>query len=365
MIKIQRSFNSPIIDEKIQGKSWLVQMEIKDYLSMVSLEQNPFQRSLLSFKFYRKLINDILEDTIIPPISVVYPESDVDLNKGFDESKKFIILDGLQRTNCLLECKRLIEKKESNGKIRTLEKFNKKLLYVEIWESIDLKSILYKMVVLNTGQKKMDYSHQLDILNLSLYKKLLDEKVKAITKKEADKTRRDKDVFLLATICEGLVSFINKSPISGKKNAAEFLFERLNIDSEETHELDVIFDEKTYEYLIWVVKDFNGLLLNEYGTDRNPLLRYDAFFVSFMASLGYCFQKNPDNLEKKMKILESHFGKNKDALKLKIFKQYYKSFKTGIGEKRRKFIFETFKDFFLQSEYADQIEWGTTYDRFF
>lgn len=181
IVKVEEYFDTPLYDNKIKGVSWLVKMTIGRYLEMVGMTANPYQRTLQSLSFYRKLIEDLLDDTTMPPISVVYPERNINFKIGLQSDKKFIILDGLQRTNCILACLQIIESEKSKGKIQTVEDFKSKLVYVEIWEKLDLQNILYKMVVLNTGQKKMDYGHQLDILSDSLKIMLSEAEILFIT----------------------------------------------------------------------------------------------------------------------------------------------------------------------------------------
>ncbi|MDA1602059.1 hypothetical protein PDL10_16885 [Bacillus cereus] len=362
LIKVDLNFTEPLIDEKINGKSWLVKMTVGDYLRMSSTESNKYQRNLQNLSFYNKLIKDLLDDTVMPPISVVYPQKDIDFEKGLDPQKKFIILDGLQRTNSILECLEIIEKGNSNGKFKDITDFKEKKIYVEIWEKLDLKYILYKMVVLNTGQKKMDYEHQLDILSESVEEILKANNINYITKKqEVDQGKSEN--FKLSTITTGLVSFIIGKPSPGKKNAAEFLFERFNISidgKEDENVLSVINDDTTYRYISWVLKDFDELLTEKYGKD-NPLRKYEVFLISLFGSLGAAYTKNPERLERKIELLTEMFKIEKDPLRLEVFNSIYTSFKTGIGQKRRRFIYETFK-LFLTLESSDRLEWEEIYD---
>jgi len=367
-MKVNAFFPSPLEDKKIGGKSWMTRMTIENYLKLVNLEENPFQRNILSVKLYSKLIDDLLNDTVIPPISIVYPELNLNLNSDLNTDKKCTILDGLQRTNSLLQCISKIKNGKSEGTIKSLEKFYGKEIYVEIWEKLELKNILYKMVVLNTGQKKMDYSHQLEILNENIHEKLVSFGLTISTTKE--KTNRSN--FQLPDIVEGLVSYINKFPISGKKNAAEFLFERFEIGLESKTDIDsnnnnktlsVISDDQTYFYLEWVLKSFDNLLQKKYPMN-NPLRQYNAFLVGLFAALGYSNSKNPENLTAKIQILEKKFEDDSDPLQLSIFEGYYKLYKTGIGERRRKFVFEAFRNFFTTPEQIDSLEWDETYERF-
>ena len=358
-------FKDPLIDSKVNGKSWLIKLKIGDYLQMTDLDGNIYQRSIMNVSFYAKLRSDLLSDSTIPPISVVYPEIGINLENGLDTDKKFQILDGLQRTNCLLVCIDDIKSGKVDSKFKTVEDFQNKVIYVELWEKLDLPSILYKMVILNTGQKKMDYAHQLDILNKSLIERLKSEAIEVTTKRDSETNGKDKNKFQLSIIAEGLVSFINRSPILGKKNAAEFLFQRLNIDStEENSEVKLIDDVKTYGYLIWVLRDLNLLCKNSYN-DENPLLKYDPFIPALMASLGYTYEKNPDFLDKKIKVLQTAFASELDPLNLERFKFYYAKFTTSIGDRRRRFIFETLRDFFNSPEHINRPEWQNTYERLY
>ncbi|YCI76079.1 hypothetical protein M1D47_21150 [Bacillus sp. R1-10] len=358
-IQVDLNFSEPLIDSKINGKSWMAKIRIGDYLEITSMESNRYQRNIQNVKFYKKLIQDLLDDTVIPPISVVYPEKDVDFDEGLSSDKKFIILDGLQRTNSILQCLSILEKGESQYKIQTVDEFKNKKIYIEIWEKLDLKYILYKMVVLNTGQKKMDYEHQLDILSESIEEVLQVNDIRYLTKKQEAEVGKDARVYKLSDITTGLVSFLIGKPSPGKKNAAEYLFERFNISiegEEEGNVLSLINDDESYKYLVWVLKDFDEMLSHKYGEDRNPLRKYEVFLISLFGSLGAAYQKNPKRLEMKLEQLKELFETEEDPLRMKIFDSIYSSFKTGIGQKRRRFIYETFKLYFSFIN-SEKMEW--------
>lgn len=88
----------------------------------------------------------------------------------------FLILDGLQRTYCFKIAVDILANKESSkyydslkDSIRDFEPiFETKddflenyEIGIEIWTNMDLPKTLYKMVVLNTGQKKMSLQYQI------------------------------------------------------------------------------------------------------------------------------------------------------------------------------------------------------------
>lgn len=351
----------PLVDRKINGKSWIVKMTIEDYLKITSTTTNNYQRNIQNLSFYKKLIKDLLDDTVMPPISVVYP-SVIDFNTGLNINHKFIILDGLQRTNSIQECIKLLENGESKGKIQTIEEFKKKKIYVEIWEDLDTKYILYKMVVLNTGQKKMDYEHQLDILSESLEQILIQNGIQFITRKDELENRNSENFYRLSSITAALVSFLSGKPTPGKKNAAEYLFDQFNLSIDENDEdaLSLISDDTTYSKLIWVLKDLKEMIDDKYDADRNPLKKYDVFISSLLGAMGYAHSRNPEKFEYKFSQFIALFEKD-DPLRLNIFEKSYNSFKTGIGQKRRRFIYETFKRFFIM-ESSVRLEWEEVLD---
>jgi hypothetical protein len=371
-IKITNYIQSPLFDKKVNAKSWMTTMRIADYLAMAQLKDNPYQRELQNLSFYKKLIIDLLNDGVMPPISVVYNGS---INDNFELNKKnkFKIVDGLQRTNCLIAILSKFDllSDTNSSTIKTAEEFLNKEIYVEIWEDIDLKSILYKMVVLNTGQKKMDYSHQLDILSESLEDILKQHNIEYLTTIAKNQHIDRKEKFLLSDITTSLVSYINRAPISGKKNAAEFLFNKLNIEDNIEKDMQLIDDDETYKHLVWILKIFSDKLDIKYTKVANPLKKYDVFLVSFMAALGHVTQKAKYNedirntLNEKMKFLENEI-ENSDILKMDEYIKYASTFTSGIGDKRKKLIYETFIDFFLMTTArASYLEWGNVYGRYF
>ncbi len=371
-IKITNYIKSPLLDKKVNANSWMTTMKISDYLDMAQLKGNPYQRELQNLSFYKKLIMDLLNDGVMPPISVVY-NNQIDKKFELDKNNKFKIIDGLQRTNCLLA---ILDKfdllsGQNNSVIKNPQEFLDKEIYVEIWENIDLKSILYKMVVLNTGQKKMDYSHQLDILSESLETILKQHNIEYLTMLEKNNDRNKKEKFLLSDITTSLVSYINRAPISGKKNAAEFLFNKLNIEDDIEKDMQLIDNDETYSHIIWVLKDFSDQLDIKYTKTNNPLKKYDVFLVSLMAALGHVSQKAQFNkdiyitLNEKINFLQNDILDN-DILRIEEYLKYSSTFTSGIGEKKKKLIYEVFMDFFLTTTIrASSLEWGNVYARYF
>lgn len=121
-----------------------------------------------------RMVSDIIEGAVLPPIvigvivddnsyeeikKVVDDRSFEILNKNIDKSSLSII-DGMQRTTAFLEAVK--QKKEvTNKKIR-----------IEYWFSKSMNSLIYRMLVLNTGQVPWDIKRQLDTIYDSIIQDL-------------------------------------------------------------------------------------------------------------------------------------------------------------------------------------------------
>ncbi|HAH0825304.1 TPA: hypothetical protein HHG21_004819, partial [Escherichia coli] len=82
-----------------------------------------------------------------------------DLNKTIDKSSLSII-DGMQRTTAFLEA------------VKQSEEVKNKTIRIEYWFSKSMNSLIYRMLVLNTGQVPWDIKRQLDTIYDSIIKEL-------------------------------------------------------------------------------------------------------------------------------------------------------------------------------------------------
>ncbi|ATF26669.1 hypothetical protein [Brochothrix thermosphacta] len=143
-----------------------------------------FQRNTLKKEYYERLKKDINDGCIMPSITIAFDDQ-----KIFDEFEtenaqelietnieKAFILDGIQRINTLHEAY-----VESEGKLDLSIP-----LYASIIISDSMNKLLYRMIVLNNGQKPMSTRHQIEILvgkTLSQFGTELDQIV--VTEKDA------------------------------------------------------------------------------------------------------------------------------------------------------------------------------------
>ena len=160
-------------DQRVNCISGLVEMKLVDYLTLVEASYKDDggiegQRAPLKTKtavtIRNRLVSDIKGGAIVPPlvIGVLLPIDDyrkveevgtaqelMDLLKKAG-SNRLSVIDGMQRTTAMLEA---IRSEESSGQ-RTIR--------VEFWIADKVNSLIYRMLVLNTGQVPWEIGRHLE-----------------------------------------------------------------------------------------------------------------------------------------------------------------------------------------------------------
>lgn len=179
-------------DYKIEAQNVLATVTVEDYLEIAESikDNNDLQRRKVANNstVYALLKDDIESGCIIPAIVLAIDLNDVPQeNKKLDReeiksivrnnAKRLKLLDGLQRTNIMLDLKADLSDDE-NKTPEEIEENQKKLkffiereLRLEIYISINRFGILYRMLTLNTGQTPMTLRHQIEMLYSDLYVK--------------------------------------------------------------------------------------------------------------------------------------------------------------------------------------------------
>jgi len=162
-------------DARINSQNYLVELSIDEYLDLAQyiLHKNEYQRRRVraSKTVYSLLKADLLRGCIIPPIVLAITSEPSKKNIELDNFPSFIheekdhllILDGLQRTNSIID---LFKELESNQDEEKLKELKKHKIRAEIYTGINRLGILYRMLTLNTGQSPMSLRQQIEILYL-------------------------------------------------------------------------------------------------------------------------------------------------------------------------------------------------------
>ena len=177
-------------DNRVDCYSVLMTISIADYLNFI---QGVYkmkggiegQRSPLKTKsaqrIRKRLIDDLNRGTVIPPIVVGVKLDNESFAKLEENIEKYVetifeninteeqvsIIDGMQRTTALFEA-------------LALPKFDKeKKIRMELWIAKSTNSLIYRMLVLNSGQIPWNIKRQLEVV-FSQLKKELEANIKGL-----------------------------------------------------------------------------------------------------------------------------------------------------------------------------------------
>lgn len=186
---------SKLIDKRTDCLSVMTEISIKNYLDNFKFEnriegQREVLKTTSGIAIRERLIKDIAHGTVIPPIVLgILSEEKVALdsiNEQFfkDYQKDYFdsisIIDGMQRTAALIQGLSL-NPKIGEQKIR-----------IEFWISDNISSLVYRMLVLNTGQVPWTVRRQIEVINKPLIQDVK-KHVRNITIHEIDDSSRRKD----------------------------------------------------------------------------------------------------------------------------------------------------------------------------
>lgn len=372
-------------DKKVMGKCLLIDITIEDYVELIqnNLEKLPQQRgNVISRKsdVYKRLRKDLKNGTIMPPLSLVASKKFSDTIKNIDDPKKIeeiinnkinresvSILDGLQRTYCILNA--IVDLKD---KPKELNRFKSSRIRAELWYSIRTNALLYKILVLNTGQFKMSMRHQLEILYMPIRETMSNiakehgiKNIKFSTYRVPSPSKKPYH-YSFANVVEALTAFNIHNPIVDKTNIVVAELERMRFIEEHSDTLKLASDEEIEEFSnllfsldekLWEkykermkeVDDFGNQKPVEW-TSRNDFMNSTPFLSGFFASCGNFRNKNNEKYKsRKGKFFKILNGDTKDPLQLRILSDILKDEEARskkIGITLRNFFFHGFNEFF-------------------
>lgn len=169
-----------MFDERTDSRSILVSMSVTDYLELTGIAyenrggldgQRAALKTTAALRIRNRMREDFSKGAILPPVVVglvVDPNyisnantlDDAALNTFLTNIDKdtVSIIDGMQRTAIFFD----------NAK-----DFGSRQLRVEMWMAIDSSNLIYRMLVLNTGQVPWNLRRQIEVVNRSLLGEIL------------------------------------------------------------------------------------------------------------------------------------------------------------------------------------------------
>ena len=371
-------------DHRTKAKVLYCKCSINDYLKLVGDEFENFtiQRKRESHKAYKRLKEDLKDGALLPSITLalkphLVPEA-LTLLPQVDKFSSFInkpnladILDGLQRTY-------LIKDLVAEG--HTFPDEQEVLL--EYWLEGEISRLIYRMIVLNAGQKAMSMRHQIELLFMSL-KETISERISDIDifieRENARRTLPNK--YSLGVIASAYQAFLTRSTEIDKNDivSSALIKDTVMDASEEEHtakfsEFINYFQKiKEIDKIAWIhyEKEFNEELFNDLNTrtddlnedEKRQLLRQKIYknakiwlgsenvMLGIYASISqFCNTGRGDRVNASIIQLNSMFSNDEeDPLGLFNYERYRSEIdpkKSNVGNATRKLIINGFKEFF-------------------
>jgi len=380
-------------DEKIQTYTIGIKIKINKYLTLVEdyLNNLDIQRGKMIARkkdVYKRLIEDLKQGTVIPPISLAISQESKLLEKISQKSLERMnlkdieeilnadlspgdlnILDGLQRTYCFFNVKDDLQKKSANE----LNKFCNSKIRAEIWINISTNALLYKILVLNTGQVKMSLRHQIEILHMPLKEdikniaKIKHNKEISFSTYKEQKPAKGLYNYKFANVVEAFTSF----------SIGEYNIDKTSMVIEELNKMDILneldrtqFDRKNIETIVEFLILLDEVLRKYYEkplkseedevilfSSRDELMNSSPFLSSFFAALG---RNNKENKKDRIEHLKNYLNTlnattaeeiQNDPLELAFMSKILIEKKERAkkwGEEQRRFFFSAFREFMLE-----------------
>lgn len=377
-------------DKRVNCLSGIGQLEVKEYLSLVNdvYKDNggiPGQRAPLKTKtgisIRQRMIEDLREGAILPPVvlGAVVSEAIFDKAQNCKDNREFAelirlidrsdlsIIDGMQRTTALdLAVNGEDQKKNYCDVIR-----------VDLWLAKSIDSLVYRMLVLNTGQVPWDIKRQLE----TIYKQVLltlEKAVPSIDVFNIDDTERRSAAgqYRSTRIVELFLAFTSRKPhIELKEQVAED-FARMEATEATANQNALPAFIETMKMLAMLDAAFATTIMSAEYVDLNTRFKEGRdIFTSAPASIGFSaaaaqfllgmpgYKFDFENLPEKIYKLENNVRivsekiKNSDTDFVDYLTLNQKvSAKSGrIGEYEREFFFRAFAHMFAHAENLENL----------
>ena len=195
------------IDEVIEGYvvtgSTTYDAALNYFVPLIS--RLDMQRDIIKTKFYERLEADILRGCVMPPITIalIHPFQNRPMNNQgiFDFINSNIqdgfVLDGIQRLNILIKASENLDFDRTRS------------IHVNFVLTNSRDRLLYRMITLNNGQRRMSARHQIDVLADTFFE--FDHlNIKLVAEKKNTKVKTP-DSFRKADFVKGYIAYLSNS----------------------------------------------------------------------------------------------------------------------------------------------------------
>lgn len=329
--------------------------DIRSYINLVGNDFDEFniQRRRVKHKAYSRMREDIIAGALLPTISLAVKEEFIQLVEDANGDKDAIaaalsapnrvnILDGLQRTHTLFD---IINEQ--------IELRDNQTILLEFWLEGNIKNLIYRIIVLNAGQKPMSMRHQIELL-FSATKDTLENSIAGLEvfseRDDARRTRPGK--YSLERLSLSYYSYITKSPEIDKENIVAQQLQEDEILSEGEEKFGEKFDRFTE--LLRLYLELDTKIFAEYRGDGLTWIGSENVMLSFFSAAAN-FDARADGanrvnaaIDTLLKLLTQPI-EAQDPLALDVLRgvtQGFNSRKVNVGFATRKLLFNSFREYF-------------------
>lgn len=329
--------------------------DIRSYIDLVgdNFDEFNIQRRRVKHKAYSRMREDIIAGALLPTISLAVKEEFIALIENANGDKNAIaaalsapnrvnILDGLQRTHTLFD---IINER--------IELKDNQTILLEFWLEGNIKNLIYRIIVLNAGQKPMSMRHQIELL-FSATKDTLESNIAGLEvfseRDDARRTRPGK--YSLERLSLSYYSYITKSPEIDKENIVAQQLQEDEILSEGEEKFGEKFDR--FAELLKLYLELDTKVFVEYRGDGLTWIGSENVMLSFFSAAAN-FDARADGssrvnaaIELLLEVLEQPV-EVQDPLALEVLRgvtQGFNSRKVNVGFATRKLLFNSFREFF-------------------
>ena len=331
-------------------------LSIPDYLSLVGEEFAEFeiQRRREKHKAYKRLEQDVRDGALLPSITLAIKIDRVDdflplvkdqnfepLIRALSVPGQVHILDGLQRTYILNDLFRSgVEFKEGQT------------VLVEFWLEKELRNLIYRIIVLNAGQKPMSMRHQVELLFTTIKTRLESEIPDFEIYMERDEGRRNRPrKYALDRLATAYQCFVTKTPEVKRENLVAQKLVEEDLLSANEEELSGQFDK--FKTFLAFYADLDDEVYRVYERDT-AWLGSENVMSSFFAAISD-FSSNSQRQNrvqsacKQMLVLLQKSQVGDDPLGRATLQEIIQGFNTrkvNVGFATRKLLTAGFKEYF-------------------
>ena len=334
---------------------------IGEYLELVGSDFDRFeiQRKRQDPKKYTRLKEDIRKGTLLPGITLAVNPGKVSDYKADLEQKNseslihqlkekddLYILDGLQRTY-------IINDLTKEGATFQLDQN----ILLEIWFEDRIEHLIYRLIVLNSGQKPMSMKHQVELLFTTLKSEIEAEIPDLIIYVERDGQIRSRELkFSFDRLVNAYYSFLTKSPEVKRDNLVVKKLNEDDILSANEEELNLSYNSFIDFLKMYCLLDKNlyPYYQNNDDSNKNWLAEENNMKGVFAAIGRYGVdEKRMTRIKtalEKLVVLTVASPITEDPLGLDVYKEVKSgidSKKYNVGSETRRLVMDGFREYFM------------------